>query len=596
MVEYSDKFIVKCNRPSSRSQKYDLKFPFNKEIIDCVKLLDKKDRTYKNSVWTLSIKGLYYLINMFKGSNKIHFDFGSEDEKKLVIEKFNKVRKEIAEHRKKIQELDNNKKFWIKMKKLYEKNYQDYSNIAHSGLLDDIKLYPHQIVGTLFLNDVKSALISLEMGLGKTIISIAYVELNEFEKVFVVTPNSLKFNFYGEIEKFTNSKAHIVNWKKNKYSIEESKYIIVNYEFFSASDKKKMDKKFKNLDIEKIDCVIADECHRLKNNKSNTYKNFKRIFNDKFFRDKPSKVFLSGTPAPNRAYELYTILNQISSLEFATKTHFYEYFCGMTYDPYGYGYVTDINSQKLEELFHKISPFTYRKRKEEVLDLPEKIYQNVILEMTPNEEKVYSEIEQGVANDIFSSVNSGNPLTILVRLRQYTSALKIAHSMEIIDGILQEGGKIVIIDQFKDVLRELHRKYPLSSVLHTGDEPDVEVRADMVKKFQDPNSDIKIFLGSIATCNYGLTLTAANKMIILTLPYSVGEYDQVSDRIHRINQKWTVHIYPLIFRNTIDEIVFETLETKRKEIKKVIDNENYVSKVDESVMEEIIRDIRNKYE
>lgn len=589
----ANKFIVKCRRPTSRSKKYDLHFDFNKEMVDCIKLINTKKRSYEKKVWTLNVEGLYELITMFRGSNKIHFDFGSDEEKQRIKKQFDKVIADKKETERKLVELTKNKKFWLEMKSEYEKNYEQYSDQAHKGLLDHIELYPHQIVAALYLDAARSALLSLEMGLGKTISAIAYVEMNDFEKVFVVTPNSLKFNFYNEIEKFTDSKAHIINWNKNKHSIEDSKYLIVNYEYFNPSDKKKMDKKFKALGVEKIDSVICDESHRLKNQSSNTYKNFSRIFKDNFFREKPSKVFLTGTPAPNRAYELYTVLNQISPIDFATKTHFYEYYCGMTYDFDGYGYNTDIDSQRLDELYYKIAPYTYRKRKEEVLNLPDKIYQKIMLEMTKEELKTYEDIEQGVANDIFAE--ESNVLTILVRLRQFTSALKITRTVDVIENILYEGGKLVIIDQFKDILRELHKKYPEVSVLHTGDEPDVEKRADMVKEFQDPNSKIKIFLGSIATCNYGLTLTAADKMIILTLPYSVGEYDQVADRLHRIGQESTVHIYPFIFRDTIDEIVFGTLESKRKEIKKVMDNEDYESNVEESVINEVINKIKEIY-
>jgi SNF2 family DNA or RNA helicase len=588
-----NKFIVNCIRPSSRAKKYDLHFDYNKEMIDCIKLLDSKNRSYKDKIWSLNVKGIFELISMFRGSDKVYFDFGSQEEKERIKEQFDKVIEDKKEYKRKVAELTKNKEFWLEMKEEYAKNYKTYSEKAHSGLLDGIILYPHQIVAALFLDATKSALLSMEMGTGKSLSSIAYVEMNDFNKVFVVTPNSLKFNYYGEVEKFTNAKAHIVNWKKNRYTIDESKYIIVNYEFFNPSDDKKMLKKISDLNVGKIDCVIADESHRLKNQSSNTYKNFSKIFNKKIFKGEPSKVFLTGTPAPNRAFELYTVLNQISPIDFATKTHFYEYYCGMKYDPYGFGYNTDINSQNLEELYYKIAPYTYRVKKEDVLDLPEKIYQKIMLEMTPAELKMYKEIEKGAANELFSETE--NPLTILVRLRQYTSELKINRSIEIIENILQEGGKIVIIDQFKSILRELHKKYPNNSVLHTGDEPKVEVRAEMVSRFQDPESPIKIFLGSVATCNYGLTLTAADKMILLTLPYVVGEYDQVSDRIHRIGQKNTVYIYPFIFIDTIDELVFQILESKRKEIRKVIDNEDYTSNVEESVISEVVKKIKEKH-
>jgi SNF2 family DNA or RNA helicase len=73
----------------------------------------------------------------------------------------------------------------------------------------------------------------------------------------------------------------------------------------------------------------------------------------------------------------------------------------------------------------------------------------------------------------------------------------------------------------------------------------------------------------------------------MTLPYSVGEYDQVSDRLHRIGQKEIVNIYPLIFPDTIDDYIFSSIESKRKEIVKVMDNEDYKSNVDESVLSEV---------
>ena len=212
----------------------------------------------------------------------------------------------------------------------------------------------------------------------------------------------------------------------------------------------------------------------------------------------------------------------------------------MTYDIDGYGWETDIGSQKLEELFHKISPFIYRKRKKDVLqDLPDKIYQKILLEMTDKEEKEYENIEQNTLDSIFQTEN--HPLTIMIRLRQYVSNIKIFRIKEIIDSILETGEKIVIVDMFKPILYEIQKLYPDISVVHTGDQT-VEERADMVKEFQNPESNVKIFLGSIQTCNYGLTLTAASTLIILTLPFSVGEYDQVTDRIHRIGQKNAVNI------------------------------------------------------
>lgn len=429
-----------------------------------------------------------------------------------------------------------------------------------------------------------------------TLVSIAFAEMNDFKKVLVVTPNSLKFNYYNEVNKFTNSNAHVVNWRKNSCSLEDAKYVIVNYEYFNSSDKRNMEKKWKNLKIDVLDAVFCDESHRLKNSSSNTYKNFKHYFGKPdIFRDKKEcKVFLTGTPAPNRAYELYTVLNQISPIDFPTKKYFYEYYCGMTYDYYnGWGWESSGESH-LEELYHKIAPYTHRKRKKEVLtDLPDKIYQRVVLDMSNKDYKTYEDIESGVANE-FTINPTINPLTVMLRLRQYTSHLKVKEVIELVENILETGEKVVVVDVFKESLLTLKEKFGDIAGLHTGDQS-VEERAEIIKQFQDPDSNMKIFLGSIQTCNYGLTLTAASKLFILTLPYSVGEYDQVADRCHRIGQKDIVNIYAFIFPETIDDYVYSAIESKRTEIVKVIDNEDYTSTTEESVLHDVISKIKSKY-
>lgn len=592
-------FIIFCER-IRRRQYYYLRFQYNEGLVKKIKNLPEESRKWNPSMicWEVSTMSLFLLIKSYKGSTKIHFDFGNQDSRKIFIEQINKLELKELEKRKFIAELDIKKEHWVKYKQELETTYIEYSDKMHALLKEGVKLYPHQIVAAMFMNITRNTLISHEMGLGKTLSAILYVEMNGFEKVFVITPNSLKFNFYYEVLKFTNSTAHIVNWKKNSCGIEEAKYVIINYDFFNPknTENKKFITKWKKLGVDVIDVVICDESQKLKNTKSNTYKNFKSTFRKSIFRnEKISKIFLSGTPAPNRAYELYTVLNQISDVDFATKKYFQEYYCGMTRSDDGWGYDVDTMSQKFEELYHKIAPYTHRKRKFEVLkDLPDKTYQRIILEMTDAEQKIYDEIESGVANE-FVEHPTRNPLTIMIRLRQYLAIIKVQHVIELIENVFQTGEKVVVVDFFKDSLYEINKILGDVTALHTGDQKDLEVRANIVKTFQDPNSVLKGFLGSIQTCNYGLTLTAASKLFIMTLPYSVGEYDQVSDRLHRIGQKNAVNIYVLVFPDTIDDYVFSAIEGKRKEIVKVIDNEDYTSNVNESVLSEVISRIKEKY-
>ena len=213
--------------------------------------------------------------------------------------------------------------------------------------------------------------------------------------------------------------------------------------------------------------------------------------------------------------------------------------------------------------------------------------------MSNKDMRTYEKIEEGEVND-FLSKPTFNPLTVMLRTRQFTSHLKSEEMFNFIDDILSTGEKIVIVDVFKETLIALKEKYGDIAGLHTGDQS-VEERAEIILEFQDPESKMKLFLGSIQTCNYGLTLTAASKLFILTLPYVPGEYDQVADRLHRIGQKNVVNIYVLTYPDTIDDYVYSSVDNKRKEIVKVIDNEDYTSDIETSVLTEVIQKIKEKH-
>ena len=577
---------------------YYVRFRINEQLASRIKELPTEMRKWNSNVyaWELTTHGLITIIRTYSKSKKIHFDFGNNDTRNIFIEQVKKIDAEEEERRIKINDLNKRKEYWVQYKKELDENFEKYSHIVHSYLNEGTVLYPHQIASAMFMNEVRNTLLALDMGTGKSVSAIAVCEMNKFEKVIVITPNSLKFNYHNEITKFTKSKAHIVNWKKNVYSIDESKYIIVNYDFFNSSNKKNAEKKWNDLGIKVIDAIILDECQKIKNSRTNIYLNYRRIFKESIFRNnKRFSAYLSGSPMVNKAQELYTVLHEISPLDFKTKNYFLSYYCGMTYDlNSGYGWTVDESNTKFEELFHKISPFVYRKKIEDVIkDLPDKSYQKIILELNSKEQSLYDTIERGVYNEFTKSV-SLNPLTIMLRLRQYTSYNKVEYIYELIDNVLDSGEKLVIFDVFKEPLRVIHSKYEKISVLHTGDES-VEDRNDAINVFQDKNSSIKIFLSTFSSGNFGLTLTQASKMLLLTLPYSLGEYSQAAARIFRIGQKNNVIIYPVIFRNTIDDYVYEMIESKQVEVSKVLDNEDYKSTANESVLGEVIEKIKNKY-
>src|SRR5258706_671301 len=401
VIQSKSVFIVICERIGKKAL-YKVTFQDNNQLNERIKSLLRALREFsvEDHCWHLNTKGLYEIIKSYKRSQKLKFEFGIEG-RQIFLEQIKKLDELEIIRVNKVEQLKLKNADAIAFKEELEKNYKIYEVELLSYMKEGVKFYPHQIVAAMFLRRVRSALLSMEMGTGKTLASIAYVEMMGFKKIFVITPNSLKFNYHDEVEKFTRvgTKAHIINYKDNKYTLNESKYIIVNYDYFNSSNFRRVETKFNDLDLGFLECVICDESHMLKNTSANTYKNFKKIF-----KEIPCKVFLSGTPAPNRAKELYTVMNQISKLDFPTKEFFYETYCGMVKDLNvrgGWRYVEGM--AKLEELFYKTAPYTYRKRKIDVLkDLPDKIYNRILIEMTPEQQITYDKIEEGVANEIFA--------------------------------------------------------------------------------------------------------------------------------------------------------------------------------------------------
>lgn len=585
--------VVNCIK-YGRKDKFLLKFQYEPTLIEKIKEISKDDREYdpKNKLWILKTYALYELMNKFKNQQEyIYFNLNDKD-KEYFKKRVKKKKEEFKKKQEELRKLEEKKEYWLKYKEQLKETYKLYENKLHENLKDGVKLYPYQSQAVLFSDAVRNVLLALDMGSGKTIVSISLSEYNNFDKVFVITPNSLKFNYYDEVEKFTNSKAHIIKWKHNKYTFEESKYIIVNYDFFRN---KNSIEKFKKLGIDKIDCLILDECHKISNTKSNTYNNIKNIFTKEIFRNNNEcKIFMSGTPMTNRVYQLYAILNQLSPLEFSNKNDFYENYCGMIYDPNEYSnYRFEYDKANFELLFEKISPYVFRLKKEEILsELPSKTYQKIVFDMGNKDWDEYNNVKEEIIKELREN-QKVNPLTLLLRLRQYLAIKKVNNKdfIDFINTILENGEKVVIMDIFVEPLKVLKEKFKDVSVLHYGD-VDIEDRREMIRQFQDPNTNVKMFLSTTQTGKEGLTLTQASKLIVVTQPYSYGENEQVVDRVHRISQKNKVNAYYPIYNNTIDVKIFNDVEGKKYEIKKVLDGEEYESNVMDLRIDDLINSLK----
>jgi SNF2 family DNA or RNA helicase len=89
----------------------------------------------------------------------------------------------------------------------------------------------------------------------------------------------------------------------------------------------------------------------------------------------------------------------------------------------------------------------------------------------------------------------------------------------------------------------------------------IEDRNSAIQRFKS-QSECKVLVATPGAAKEGLTLTVANYAIFYDRSFSLDDYLQAQDRIHRISQKSTCYIYNLIVKDSIDEWVNELLSAK----------------------------------
>lgn len=313
--------------------------------------------------------------------------------------------------------------------------------------------------------------------------------------------------------------------------------------------------------------------HNCKNPMSQQGKGFLKIQAD-------TMIAMTGTPLMNTPLDLYIILKWLG-YEDHTFYAFKNHYCIMG----GYGNYQIVGYQHLDKLQEELNSFMLRRRKEDVLDLPEKTYIDEFVEMNSKQQKIYSEIYSDLVGNIDKVKKAVNPLEEMLRLRQATGdtgilsstvceSAKLDRMEELVDDALANGKKVVIFSNWTQmtdaICKRLGGKCNIGVL--TGETKDAERQA-IVEAFQTPNNapmhgrnnsygNIQVMVGTIGAMGTGITLTAGTVEIFLDEPWTMAAKDQAVDRCHRIGQKSNLTIYTLLTKNTIDERIHEIVQQK----------------------------------
>jgi len=392
----------------------------------------------------------------------------------------------------------------------------------------------------------RGGILADDMGLGKTL--SALVAARAMAKihgcpVFVICPASLKDNWLREAAK-AGAAIEVFSWAKMPKALESKKYL-----------------------------VIADEAHYAQNENSKRTKELKALADHE---NCLGTWLLTGTPIKNgRPINLFPLLQITQHPLAADPWEFQKYYCNAHHKAIGNKSIWDnTGAAHLDELSKKTEDIILRRKKAECLDLPPKLRSLVPILVEGEAGKNYrQEIDRHISEyrerEKRGEVKEGAEALVTINaLRKVGSLYKVPAAIEYTAELLEQGQAVVIFTEYLESAKALYTALSqiAPSELLTG-ETKQEDRQAIVDRFQAGTS--KIFIGTIKAGGVGLTLTAANQVILVDRPWTPGDADQAEDRCYRIGQNNTVNAY-WIQLGAIDEAIDTLLAEKRDRIELVL--------------------------
>ena len=377
------------------------------------------------------------------------------------------------------------------------------------------------------------------------------------KKILIVCPASLKINWQREIENYTDRSVYISEGKN--FSIEHD-FVIVNYDIL----KNFYDLKGKTESLitqGNFDLIILDEAHYVSNGQAARTK----LVNS-FSKSCERVWLLTGTPMTNRPMNYFNLLALIESPVAQNWMAYAIRYCQGYQFTAGTRKIWNVTgASNLEELRDRTSRQVLRRLKTEVLDLPEKI-------ITPVYLRLKSKLYEGLMGEYYDWYNR-NPdestsLTVqfskLMKVRQVIAEEKIKDTIELAENILEQDKKVIIFTNFTETLNRIADHFGKQAVRLDGSTSKPQ-RQYAVDQFQD-NEKIKVFVGNVKAAGVGITLTAAEAVIINDLSFVPGDLAQAEDRAYRYGQKNSVSVYYPIFDNSIEGIIYDMVNQKKQNI------------------------------
>ena len=424
-------------------------------------------------------------------------------------------------------------------------------------------LFNHQLDAAKEILTQRRLILAHEMGLGKTITSLVAAKSSGLP-VYVIAPRSL----------------HKV-WEREARDVGLMIHTPISWATIPDPPKSEF-------------FLIVDEAHLGQSLHSKRTKKFLAFAG-------PAKlvVLVTGTPVKNgRPSNLFPLLFAIKHPIALSKKDYEREFCGAKATRFSRWDTS--GASNLDKLYELTKNQILRKTKDECLDLPDKIRVLRAAELDKEGKATYDMVFQmlrdkwqyRIATNQTMAINE--KLAMLTQLRHAASWGKLNTARSLAEEFKENNRKAVFFTAYQDSAAGLHNQ--LSQFSQAGGiwgSLSQANRQTAIDEFQEGKSDF--IVSTLGAGGLGITLTAADTVILVDRPWTPGDAFQAEDRVHRIGQTNTVTSIWLQC-NSSDEYVDNLLLSKQRNISRMLTGDPFKEDLTFDISAEIDAIFNNLFE
>lgn len=427
-----------------------------------------------------------------------------------------------------------------------------------------LELLPFQVVGADHLASKHRAGLFDRPGLGKSAQAIGALDRIGARRILIVCPAAVRQIWVGEIQKFSRCPRRVLKGKDiqdfNLFLRHRCDVLILSYEMATAWAKR--------LEGDLIDAIVFDESHYLKNKEAvRTRALLGHDCDGKggLARWGVNVVFLTGTPNPNDAADLWSVMRFCNATPL-TQRIFRDRYFKKRVGTYSTSHIP--REEMLPELKQAIKSFSITRTLADAgvtlppiwlttttIDGDSQDIRDLLADYPDMETAIKEAVEKGGLSFIESQH--------IATLRRLIGEAKAPSYVDLLKEELNDGlAKIVVFGIHRRALDRIYSGLNRSGieVVRFDGETSERNRADAIRSFQEGSA--RVFLGNIRAAGTGLTLTAAARIDLFEQDWSPAGNAQALLRVHRIGQGRSVQARLISLSNSIDVYVGEVLARK----------------------------------